>query len=146
MWGDCGHPTALQEGKWGAIVILGSARAGAGLTWIGQMAKHTQHVGSLRELGLDQRGILEETAFLQQDSTEGTAVRPSTCAQSLGQLPWLLWVLPSVLSHCSVNALWFCFLPRRATASPWFVATVGAQRHLLHPFPDCAGVLCPARL
>lgn len=38
VWGDYGHPTALQKGKWGAIVILGSARTGANLTWIGQMA------------------------------------------------------------------------------------------------------------
>lgn len=60
-----------------------------------RVAKHTQHVGSLRELGLEQRAIVEKSAFLQHDGTEGTPVLPSTCAWPLGQ-----WCSPGCSGCC----------------------------------------------
>lgn len=94
-------------------------------------------------MGLEQRGVLEETAFLQQDGTEGTTVLPAPVHSPWGDgapLAALGAALDALLLLSKRPVVVRCFLPRRATAEPWVVATVGAQRHLLHPLPCLQGL------
>ena len=143
VWGDHGHPTMLLEGKWGPMVMLGSAGTGASLTCLGQtafarVAKRAQLVVRRRKVGLEQgvemlAGILEKTGVLWQDSAEGTAVlpqHPCIAARAGRSLGCRLFLLPArqLARWCSPRCAWV--LPRSRSSSSSSKHSVVARRFL----------------